>query len=147
MTAKEYLKQYMNLTWDIERIEREIKDVNELIDSMAINYDGMPHSSGISKRTENLAVKLSTLDDEKRKRISKAWDKREEIVRTIAAVEDPSLSKLLYDRYIEFMTWEKTAEDIGKSEFWKRETLSEFWCRTEMHSKALAAVDKIINRR
>lgn len=145
MTAKEYLKQYMNLTWDIERIEREIRDINESIDSMAMNYDGLPRGSGIAKRTESLAVKLSTLEDEKRKRVSEKWDKREEIVRTIAAVEDPSLSKLLYDRYIEFMTWEKIAEDIVRSEFWKRETLSEFWCRTEMHSRALQAVDKIIN--
>ncbi len=145
MTAKEYLNQYKVLTWDIERIEREIRDINESIDSISVSYDGMPHGSGISKKTESLAVNLATLESDKRKRISKAWDKREEIVKTIAAVESPSLSKLLYDRYIEFMTWEKIAEDIAGSEYWKRDTCSEFWARTEMHSRALEAVEKIIN--
>ena len=147
MTAKDYLNQYKNLTWEIERIEREIRDITDAIDSMAVNYDGMPRGSGISKKTEDIAIKLSSLESDKRKRMSKAWNKREEITRTIAAVKNPALSKLLSDRYIEFMSWERIAEDIGDSEFWPRDSLSAFWARTEMHSRALEAVDKIINKR
>ena len=58
MTAKEYLEQYMHLTWDIERIDRDIE---------RINYDGMPRGSGISKKPEDIAVKLSALDANKQK--------------------------------------------------------------------------------
>ena len=145
MTAKEYLEQYMHLTWDIDRIDRDIERINDEIDSMSINYDGMPRGSGISKKPEDIAVKLSALEAKKQKQRARAVSKREEIVKTIAAVESPSLSKLLYDRYIEFMTWEKIAEDIARSEYWKRDTCSEFWARTEMHSRALEAVEKIIN--
>ena len=29
MTAKEYLEQYMHLTWDIERIDRDIERIND----------------------------------------------------------------------------------------------------------------------
>lgn len=147
MTAKDYLNQYKNLTWEIERIERDIRDIESTLDSISINYNGMPHGSGISKKTENLAIKLSTLKDDKIKKLAKAKAKREEIVKTIAAVKNPALSKLLYDRYIEFMSWERIAEDIGDSEFWPRETLSSFWTRTELHSRALDAVDKIIKKR
>ena len=62
MTAKDYLNQYKNLTWEIERIEREIRDITDAIDSMAVNYDGMPRGSGISKKTEDIAIKLSSLE-------------------------------------------------------------------------------------
>lgn len=145
MTAKEYLSQYRKLTWDIERLDRDIERINDEIDNMAINYDGMPRGSGISKKPEDIAVKLSILETKKQKQRAKATSMREEITATIAAVADPVLSMLLYDRYISLMSWERIAEDIGSSDIWPRDTLSEYWVRTEMHDRALAAVDAIIN--
>ncbi|MBR0380479.1 MAG: hypothetical protein IJH62_08010 [Mogibacterium sp.] len=136
MEAREYLEQYKKLSWHIERLKRDIDDLEDSIDSISIDYNYRPRSNEISRRTENKAVKLATLKDKKQKEILESWEKREEIVDTISMIEDSILYQLLYDRYIKFMTWETISEDIGTSEY---------WTRSKLHNKALSALEKIIN--
>ena len=81
MTAKEYLSQYRKLTWDIERLDRDIERINDEIDNMAINYDGMPRGSGISKKPEDIAVKLSILETKKQKQRARKIKKKKKMPR------------------------------------------------------------------
>lgn len=137
MTAKEYLMQYQRLTWEIERLDRDIRALEESIDDMSMNYDGMPRSGRISKKPEEIAVRLSAARNKKLSMQAKAIKKREEISATVGKVEDATLSRLLYDRYIELKSWKDTAEDIDKSEY---------WTRTDLHSRALKALAVIIKK-
>ena len=59
MTAKEFLKRYEYADLRAKRYEDEYKLEHELIGSISINYDGMPHGNGISRKTENDALKLA----------------------------------------------------------------------------------------
>ena len=59
MTAKEYLKRYEYADLRAKRFEAEYKLEHELIGSISINYDGMPHGTGITRKTENEALKLA----------------------------------------------------------------------------------------
>lgn len=136
MTAKDYLYQYKQITWDIEMLTRDIKDLNESIDSIYIDYNYHPKSNKIPRKAEEITIKLNALRDKKQSKVKAAWQKREEIERTISIIKDVDLSRLLYDRYIGLMTWEEIAEDIDKSEY---------WARSELHNKALNELERIIN--
>ena len=135
MTIKEYLMQYQRLTWEIERLDRDIKAIEDSIDDMSTNYDGLPRSSKISKRPEEIAVRLTTAKNKRLKRKQRAIRFRQQISDNISKIDNAMLSQLLYDRYIELMTWEEVAEDIE---------MSERWTRTELHSRALKALAKIV---
>ena len=134
MTAKEFLMQYQILTWEIERLDRDIEAIEDSIDDMSMNYSGMPRGNGISRKPEDIAVKLSEAKRKKLARQAKAIKKREEISEAVGKIKDATLSRLLYDRYIELMSWKDTAEDIDKSEY---------WTRTDLHSRALKALAEI----
>ena len=61
MTAEKYLRQYKYACDRIRRCEREYRDEMLLIDAVRSlsDNDGMPHGSGISKPTEDKAVRLA----------------------------------------------------------------------------------------
>lgn len=136
MTAKNFLSQYRRLTERIRQLDLDIEKLEAEYDSVSIDYSGMPHGSGIADRTANLAVRMTALKEEKISKREEAVAKREEIIVVINRVEDPLLSQLLYDRYILSMTWERIAEDCDRSDK---------WCRTELHSRALQSVKKILD--
>lgn len=136
MTAKEFLRQYKRLSEQIRQLDLDILMLEAERDSVSIDYSGMPHGSSITDKTANVATRITDLTKKKRELRDEAIEKREEVCQVINRVEDPLLSRLLYDRYILFMTWEKLAEDCGKSER---------WCRTRLHSRALQSVNKILD--
>lgn len=136
MTAKEYLRQYRRLTVKIRQLDLDIMELEESYDSISIDYSGMPHGSGIADRTAQLATRMDILRLQKVQLKAEALEKREEVIKVINQVDDPIQSQLLYDRYILFMTWEGIAEDCDRSDK---------WCRTELHSRALQSVEKILD--
>lgn len=136
MTAKEFLREYGRLTERIHRLKLTIMKLEAEYDSVSIDYSGMPHGSVIADRTASLAVRMAELKRQKVDEMEAALAKREEILDVLDLVENPLLSRLLYDRYILFMTWEQVAEDCEKSER---------WCRTRLHSRALQSVGKILD--
>lgn len=135
MTAKEYLRQYRRLTVKIRQLDLDIMQLEENYDSISIDYSGMPHGSNIADRTAQLATQMSGLRLQKVQLRAEALEKREEVIKVINQVDDPIQCQLLYDRYILFMTWERIAEDCDRSDK---------WCRTELHSRALQSVNKIL---
>ena len=136
MTAKQYLEQYGILTERIRQLNIDIMMLEAEYESVSIDYSGMPHGSRIADKTADMATKMSDLLDKKVELRKAAIIKRDEIVDVISRVSDPLHSRLLYDRYILFMTWEKVAEDCDKSDK---------WCRTRLHSNALQAVKNILD--
>lgn len=136
MTAKQYLEQYKDLTEKIRQLSIEIATLEAEYDSLSIDYSGMPHGSAMADRTASLATKVTDKKLLKIRLRDRAIDMRDEIIRTIGRVEDPLHSRLLYDRYVLFMTWEQVAEDCDKSDK---------WCRTRLHSRALQSVKNILD--
>lgn len=107
MTAKEYLKQYEWAVKRVRRYEEEYKDESLRIDAVKSlsDNDGMPHGSGISKPTEDKAIKLA----DKRMRLIKArldaLEIRQEIFDLIDSIDDIE-GDVLYERYIKLRKWE-----------------------------------------
>ena len=108
MTAKEYLKQYQYAVDRVRRYEEEYENESLLIDAIrsASDNDGMPHGSGISKPTENKAIRLA---DKSLRLIDarlKAIEIRQEIFDLIDSI-DGIEGDVLYQRYINLHKWEE----------------------------------------
>ena len=107
MTAKEYLKQYEWAVKRVRRYEEEYQNESMLIDAVRSlsDNDGMPHGSGISKPTEDKAIRLA---DKKMRLINarlEAVEIRQEIFDFIDRI-DGIEGDVLYERYIKLRKWE-----------------------------------------
>lgn len=142
MTAKEFLRQYEYAVKKIARLETELEEETALIDAVrsVSDNDGMPHGSGISKPTEERAIRLS---DKKLRLVQARLDAieiRQDIFDVIEAVGGDE-ADVLYQRYIKLkpdgsrQTWEEVCEAV----FWS-------WFKVSgLHQSGLEKVEKMIN--
>ena len=106
MTAKEFLKQYEEAERKARQHKAEYERELELIGSVSLNMDGMPHGSNISKPTEEAALKLADK--------ALTWKMAEiDAIRIRQIVYDtihdiPGIEgQVLYERYINLHKWEE----------------------------------------
>ena len=131
MTAKEFLKRYEYADLRARRYEEEYRLEHELIGSISINYDGMPHGSGISRKTENDALRLT---EKAEKWIDARLDAiriRQEVFDLICDIDDVE-GEILYQRYVKLLKWERVCVAVNLS----------WYAVHDHHKKALAIVQK-----
>ena len=105
-----------------------------LIGSVSVKMDGMPHGSGISKPTENDAIKLSEKAENLRKAERDAIRIRQEVYDVIDGIPDIE-GRVLYERYINFHKWEEICILLHYS-----------WNGIHhVHRRALEAVEMVLN--
>ena len=131
MTAKEYLRQYEKAEHKARRYREEYERETMLIDAIhsLSNNDGMPHGSGISRPTEEKALRLA----DKRLRLIDAEVEairiRQELFDFIDRI-DGIEGVILYEKYINLLTWEEVCCKVGYS-----------WSQTHRyHRRALTIV-------
>lgn len=136
MTAKEYLKQYERAARRVQRYRQEYEDESTLIDAVRSlsDNDGMPHGSGISKPTEDKAIRLA----DKRLRLIKAELEalrvKQDVFDFICGIEGIE-GEVLYHRYIRLLKWEQICLIINYS-----------WPNTmRIHRRALDIVQQQID--
>ena len=138
MTAKEYLKQYSLIMYQIENLGREIEELEEQITSVKSTIgDGLPKSQSTISNTERLVPLLVDKKRRKKEMMIEAEWRRLHIEDVIDRVTDPIYNRLLRDRYIRLYTWEKITEDL--------EYNAVQYVRQALHNKALEAVEDVIS--
>lgn len=137
MTAKEYLRQYEYVANRVHRLEREYEEERIKIDAVrsVSDNDGMPHGSGISKPTEEKAIRLA----DKLQRLVDARLEAVEVRQNIFDVIDKvggEAAEVLYQRYILLKKW----SDVCDSVYWS-------WFKVSgLHRKGLEEVEQLINK-
>ena len=106
MTAKEFLRQYEEANNKALQHKREYEKQLELIGSVSMKMDGMPHGSGISKPTENDALKLADKALRWKEAELEAIRIRQRVYEVIAGIPDKE-GQVLYERYISLHKWEE----------------------------------------
>lgn len=86
MTSKEYLSQYKLMQARIDRLESDLRLEQDKRDSISINYDGMPHGTDVTSRTENIAVKIADLEWKIKESIAEAKALQNEIKLVIEGI-------------------------------------------------------------
>ena len=132
MTTKEYLKQYEWAVKRVRRYEEEYKNESMLIDAVKSlsDNDGMPHGSGISKPTEDKAVRLADKSMRLVDARLEAIRIRQEVFDLIDSI-DGIEGDVLYERYIKLHKWEEVCVLLHYS--WQGIHL--------VHRRALAVVE------
>lgn len=108
MTAKEYLKQYEYAVDRVRRYEEEYENELALIDAVrsVSDNDGMPHGSGISKPTEQKAMRLADKSLRLTEARLEAIRIRQDVFNLIDSI-DGIEGDVLYQRYIKLHKWEE----------------------------------------
>ena len=118
MTAHEYLRQYEYALYRAERARHSYELEMERIDAIGStlsNEPGMPHGSGISRKTEDKAIRLADkasawLDAE-----ADAQAKLREIVSFIDSIPGVE-GAALYQRYVMRLGWTQIADNLDYTE-------------------------------
>ena len=134
MTAKEFLRQYEDANRRALRCKSEYETELEKIDAIGStlsNDAGMPHGSGVSRRTEDKAIRLADKAAKWREAELDAIEKRQAVFEVIYDV-DGIEGEILYQRYINLKKWEEVCVAVHMS-----------WRQTHrLHYKALCIIEK-----
>lgn len=135
MTAKEFLRQYEYADRKAKRLKAEYEREHELIGSISINIDGMPHGFGISRKVENEALKLAEKAARWKEAELDAIRVRQEVFEAIYNI--PGIEgEVLVERYINLRKWEEICVRLSYS-----------WHGIHsVHRRALSIVEGILNR-
>lgn len=116
MTVKEYLRQYRYAEETAQRLRSEYEEEEERVIGIrsTLGGDGQPHGTGISKPTENAAVRLAEKLEQYRASEIEALRVRQEVFDTIRSVPG-EMQTVLYERYINLKRWEDIAEVMAYS--------------------------------
>ena len=108
MTAKEYLRQYEYADRRVRRLEAEYHDELLMVDAIrsASDNDGMPHGTGISKPTEDKALRIADKHLRLIEARTEAIEKRQAVFDLINGI-DGIEGDLLFERYIKLRKWEE----------------------------------------
>ena len=131
MTAKEYLRQYEELNKRAQRCKQEYELELEKIDAIGSTLagNGLPHGSGVSRKTEDKAIRIAEKATKWKTAELDAIEKRQEIFETIHDVGGVE-GEVLYERYINLRHWEEICVLIHYS-----------WVQThEYHKRALKII-------
>lgn len=131
MTNKEYLQQYRLCKVRLCQAKDALAELEEGIDSLAIDYSGMPHGSGTSNKVEAFVVRLEELREPLLKEVGEHYAKMMEVADAVRAIDNETYSQLLHYRYIVGMPWEDVAIQLG---------YEEGYTRGELHGNALKEV-------
>ena len=134
MTAKDYLLQYRKKMARWKLLQAEVERLRTDAESMRINLDGMPRASGSKDRTERLAIQLADYELKLTREASELYMQSMRIITELGQLQNQKHQELLYKRYIQGITWEQIAVDMGIT--WRH-------CH-RLHKLALMEFDKII---
>lgn len=114
MNVYEWLEQVKKLD---ELISTQLAERDHLLDvALKITQDisDMPRGSNVSDKVGTSAVKLAALAEETDRLVDLYILKKNEVVNTLKMLP-PNQYGALHRHYIQYMTWEQVAEDMGKS--------------------------------
>lgn len=138
MTAKEYL----NRAWNVDqRINSKLHQLDSLKDmaTKATSTLGTEPVSGTRnvQRMADTIDNIVALENEINDDIDRLVDLKRDVIKTISKVQDTHCLTLLELRYLSFKSWDDIAAEMNYTSRWVH----------IMHSKALAAVEKILAER
>lgn len=116
MTAVEYLSQAYRLDIRINSKIEQVASLNDLALKATSVITGMPHNPNKSVSTMADTIdKIIDLQAEINRDIDTLVDLKAEIVNVIKAVGNTEYQTLLEKRYLNYMSWESIAVDMGYS--------------------------------
>jgi hypothetical protein len=135
MDAKEFLNQVYNLDQRVKSKLRRLEEVRSLAERVTVSYGAERVS--LSRNTgqlEDAVIRIAEAEHDADEAIDCYVDARKKVTDIIDMVRNPKYRELLELRYLQFMTWERIAEEMWYTKRWVY----------RMHGIALKIVDKLL---
>ena len=113
-----WLKSYRGLLAEIQRLQREIERWRSIAEKVTPTLSAVRFTVPDGSRIENAVEKIDTLRGSMAAKLDELIERRIQIERAIDAVEDDRLRLLLRYRYIDGMTFDAVAHEMGLSALW-----------------------------
>jgi DNA-directed RNA polymerase specialized sigma subunit len=116
MTVRKYLEQYGEAVRIAERLKTEYDQELLEIDNVrsTLGGDGTPHGTGISRATEDKAIRLADKALELKDAELEAVRIRQEVFDSIRRIQGTK-GDILYEKYINLKSWDEVADTVGYS--------------------------------
>ena len=112
MSTKEWLLRAWNIEKEIHALEREKESAKALATSVTAKYDDVKVQTSQGNSTENAILKYIEYENKIAERIDELYAVKREIFDAISKVDNTTYRTLLALRYLQFMTWERIAEEM-----------------------------------
>lgn len=134
--AKEYLKQYQNAKIELQTLYEERAELYSILDvgSIPLESDGSAKGYSDTHKREHIHSLLADIDVDIDKRKLELMRILHKVVATMRKVNDKTLQRLLFMRYVKDEMWERIAIELGYS----------YRHIHELHSKALESVNNLL---
>ena len=113
-TAKEFLNQGFRINERINSKLEQVAMLRELAVKTSNTLSDMPGNPNKGRsRVEETLTRIYDLEEDINKDIDRLVDLKKQIMDAIESVKDPQESLLLNLRYLNFLTWEEIAFEMG----------------------------------
>lgn len=112
MTKKE-LSQLYYLNREIEQQKERLKELEAAATNATARITGMPFGTNVSDKIGNFAAEIADLKALIELNIQKCWYELNKLNRYINSIDDSLMRQLLTYRYINGLTWQQIAYNIG----------------------------------
>ncbi len=134
MTARDYLERYKQAQTRADRLKEDYQELVEKYDAVGGSTFTDYQHTGISKPTERKVERAMAAREKWAEAECSAIEIRQELFDLINKIEEPA-STLLWQRYLNGLTWDKVAEYIDRG-------LTQ---THRLHGKALQQLQDIID--
>ncbi|MGF7145307.1 hypothetical protein HNQ56_003748 [Anaerotaenia torta] len=112
---KEYLSSYKNLCRKVQSLEEQLQSLREVEQSAKIQQLSDMPKGGRQTDLSDIMVQIEVVFTKIVQKRAECMERRLEIERRIADLEDGAESEVLYKRYIEFKPWEQIYAEMNYS--------------------------------
>ena len=135
MSVKEWLLRAWKIDNEITALERELFSARERMLSVTAHYSDIKAQTSQGNAVEIASVNYIEYKDQLMERIDNFFAIKREVAHAMSKIGDSACRTLLELRYLQYLTWERIAEEMN---------LSDKWIRTKLHSKALNAMEDVL---
>ena len=114
--TKRELSQLYYLSREIERDKRRLKELEALAEGTTQHLTGMPIAPGFGDKTARYAIEIMELKEIIECNMRRCMIEYNRLIRFISSVEDSQMRQILTLRYVNGMTWQRIATEIGETD-------------------------------
>lgn len=114
--TKRELSQLYYLSREIERDKWRLKELEALAEGTTKHLTGMPIAPGFGDKTARYAIEIMELKEIIECNMRRCMIEYNRLIRFINSVEDSQMRQILTLRYVNGMTWQRIATEIGETD-------------------------------
>jgi hypothetical protein len=111
--TKQELSQLYYLNLEIEEEKRKLDELETAATNITTKITGMPHVTGVSRKSEAMAILIAEQRELVALKVRQSIIEYNRLNRYIADIGDPLMRLILSYRYINGLTWNQVAANIG----------------------------------